>query len=104
MFNEWNNLINSERMYNTNVFYPLIHTLMQKILTLSLLLIISMFLSFSLTNAQSLTKNDQLFREDMQYKLDAKLQTQIMSAINGYKARIAKMNKVEADKLTDSIL
>lgn len=91
-------------MYTTNVFYPLIHSLMQKILTVSLLLIVSMFLSFPLTNAQSLTKNDQLFREDLQYKLDAKLQTQIMSVINQYKTKIAKMNKGEADKLTESIL
>lgn len=104
MFNEWNNLINSERVYNTNVFYPLIHTLMQKILAASLLLVVSMFLSFSLANAQSLTKNDQLFREDIQYKLDTKFQTQIMSVINQYKEKIAKMDKGEANKLTESIL
>lgn len=51
-----------------------------------------------------LSKNDQLFREDIQYRLSPKLQGQIMQAMNGYRAKIAKMNKAEADALTDSII
>lgn len=77
---------------------------MQKILTVILLLMVSMSLSSSPIYAQNLTKNDQLFRKDIQYRLDARLQTQIMTVIHQYKAKIAKMNKSEADKLTDSII
>ncbi|MDD5197376.1 MAG: hypothetical protein PHN60_00785 [Candidatus Gracilibacteria bacterium] len=77
---------------------------MQKILTASLLLTVSMFFSSPAISAQGLTKNDQLFREDIQYKLDAKLQTQIMTVINQYKAKIAKMDKMEANRLTENIL
>ena len=51
-----------------------------------------------------LTKNEQLFREDIQYRLDARLQNQVNGIINGYKLKIAKMDKASADRLTDSIL
>lgn len=77
---------------------------MQKILTVILLLMVSMLLSSSPMYAQNLTKNDQLFREDIRYRLDARLQTQIMTVINQYKAKIAKIDKSEADKLTESII
>ncbi len=53
---------------------------------------------------EKLTKNEQLFREDIQYRLDIRLQNQINGMINGYKLKIAKMNKVDAYRLTDSIL
>ncbi|HBB27160.1 TPA: hypothetical protein DCZ36_01525 [Candidatus Gracilibacteria bacterium] len=104
VYSKGNNLINSERKYNTNIFYPLINTFMQKILTVILLLMVSMLLSSSPMYAQNLTKNDQLFREDIRYRLDARLQTQIMTVINQYKAKIAKIDKSEADKLTESII
>lgn len=67
-----------------------------------------LFLPFSTVNAtpdnEKLSKNDQLFREDIQYRLDMRLQNQVMNAINGYKAKIATMDKIAADALTESIL
>lgn len=67
--------------------------------------IVSIFsLNISSALAQELSKNDQLFREDIQYRLSAKTQSQIYGMINGYKLKIAKMNKASADALTDSII
>ena len=77
---------------------------MKKILALSTLILSLLSVSIQGASAQTLSKNDQLFREDIQYRLPAKTLTQINNVIANYKVKIAKMNKVQADALTDSIL
>ncbi len=77
---------------------------MKKLLAVSVLILSTLWLSITSTWAQELSKNDQLFREDIQYRLSAKTQSQIYGIINGYKLRIAKMDKTSANVLTDSII
>lgn len=68
-------------------------------------LVLSLFsLGIPGVSAQELSKNDLLFREDIQYRLSAKTQTQIYNVINGYRAKIAKMDATSANALTDSII
>lgn len=83
---------------------------MQKI---ALIRLISAFVLLSLfpgtgmadaSGAEKLTRNDRLFREDIQYWLDIRLQNQVYIAVNRYKVRISKIEKTDADRLTDSIL
>jgi hypothetical protein len=77
---------------------------MKKLLIITSL-VIFMFSVFSKeTFAATLSKNDQLFREDIQYRLASKTQGQIYGIINGYKLKIAKMDKASADILTNSII
>ena len=77
---------------------------MKKLLAISTLLVcmISIFPKEAL--AATLSKNDALFREDIQYRLGTKTQTKIYGMINGYKAKIAKMDAASANALTDSII
>lgn len=77
---------------------------MKKLLVISALLISILSILPTGTFAAPLSKNDQLFREDIQYRLNSKTQSQIYGIMNGYKAKIAKMDKTSADALTDSIL
>lgn len=77
---------------------------MKKIFAFSIIICSLLSVSAGTATAATLSKNDQLFREDIQYRLPTKTLTQINNVITNYKAKIAQMNKVEADALTDSIL
>lgn len=77
---------------------------MKKLLVITTLCICILSVLPKETFALALSKNDQLFREDIQYRLPTKTQTQIYGIINGYKLKIAKMDKASADALTDSII
>lgn len=80
------------------------NTILTIILSLSIASLISSGAYAADSNAEKLSRNDQLFREDIQYRLDARLQNQVMTAITWYKAKISAMDKTQADKLTDSII
>lgn len=77
---------------------------MKKLLAISTLILSFFTLTIPGVFAQELSKNDQLFREDIQYRLSTKTQAQIYGIINGYRAKIAQMDTVAANALTDSII
>ncbi|MDD2916848.1 MAG: hypothetical protein PHH70_03310 [Candidatus Gracilibacteria bacterium] len=77
---------------------------MKKFLAISICILSVVGIGASGVSAQALSRNDQLFREDIQYRLPTKTQAQIYGIINGYKLKIAKMDKTSADALTDSII
>lgn len=77
---------------------------MKKLLAIVTLILSIMSLGIRGASAQELSKNDQLFREDIQYRLSTKTQAQIYGIINGYRAKIAQMDVVAANALTDSII
>lgn len=77
---------------------------MKKILIASTLFTCVVSMLPNETFAAVLSKNEQLFREDIQYRLPTKPLTQINNVITNYKAKIATMNKTDANRLTDSIL
>ncbi len=60
--------------------------------------------AYSTGNINNLSRNDQLFREDVQYRLGTNNRTQIDTIISRYKAKIATLDPVAADAMTDTII
>lgn len=81
---------------------------MKKILVTLLCILASISLfskeTSALSGSEKLTKNDQYLYEDLRYRLDARLQKQVTIAIDRYKVRIAQMDKIQANILTDGII
>lgn len=65
---------------------------------------ISTVSAYNTGNINNLSRNDQLFREDIQYRLGTNNRSQVDTIISRYKAKIATLNPVAADTLTDTII